>query len=504
MSATEIPAAAPTTAAPVLPTQTVRLGIEGMHCASCVARVEQELDRTAGVVEAAVNLIGEDVTVSYLPLTTDVAGLEDAVRRAGYTPRQAPAAGEDAIERQDRDREREYRMLMRKFWFAAVISLPVVVLSYPDLFGLDRWPFFAKGADSLWWVWRALGLVTLPVMVWAGGQFYTGAWQALRHRTANMYTLIAVGISAAWLYSTVAVWWPGIFPKASFAQECYDVSAVVVALVTLGMALEVKAKGRSSEAIRTLIGLQAKTARVVRDGRELDVPIEQVLVGDTVVVRPGEKVPVDGVIIDGESSLDESMVTGESLPVDKTVGDEVIGATINKTGAFRFQATKVGADTALASIVRMVGDAQASKLPIQRVVDQVAGVFVPAVMIIAIVAFVVWFDLGPTPALAYAVIVAVTVLIIACPCALGLATPTSLTVGMGKGAEQGVLFRGGDALQAARQLQVIVLDKTGTITHGQPALTDVITATGFEEAAVLAVAAAVERDSEHPLAQAIV
>jgi Cu+-exporting ATPase len=504
MSATEIPAAAPTTDAPVLPTQIVRLGIEGMHCASCVARVEQELERTPGVVDATVNLMSQEATVSYLPQTTDVAGLENAVRRAGYTPRQAPAAGEDVVERQDRDREREYETLMRKFWFAAVISVPVVVLSYPDLFGLDRWSFFAKGADSLWWVWRALGLVTLPVMVWAGGQFYTGAWQALRHRAANMYTLIALGISAAWLYSTVAVWWPSIFPKASFAQEYYDVSAVVVALVTLGMALEVKAKGRSSEAIRKLMGLQAKTARVVRDGRELDVPIEQVLVGDTVVVRPGEKVPVDGVIIDGESSLDESMVTGESLPVDKAIGDEVIGATINKTGVFRFQATKVGADTALASIVQMVGDAQASKLPIQRVVDQVAGVFVPAVMIISIVAFVVWFDLAPTPALAYAVIVSVTVLIIACPCALGLATPTSLTVGMGKGAEQGVLFRGGDALQAARQLQVIVLDKTGTITHGQPALTDVITATGFEEAAVLSVAAAVERDSEHPLAQAIV
>jgi P-type Cu+ transporter len=504
MSATEIPVPARKADAPASPTQTLRLGIEGMHCASCVARVEQELERTPGVVDAAVNLMSEEATVSYLPQSTDVAGLEDAVRRAGYTPRQAPAAGEDVVERQDRDRDREYRMLMRKFWFAAVISVPVVVLSYPDLFGLNNWSFFAKGADSLWWVWRALGLVTLPVMVWAGGQFYTGAWQALRHRTANMYTLIAVGISAAWLYSTVAVWWPSIFPKASFAQEYYDVSAVVVALVTLGMALEVKAKGRSSEAIRKLIGLQAKTARVVRDGHELDVPIEQVLVGDTVVVRPGEKVPVDGVITEGESSLDESMVTGESLPVDKTVGDEVIGATINKTGAFRFQATKVGADTALASIVRMVGDAQASKLPIQRVVDQVAGVFVPAVMIIAIVAFVVWFDLGPTPALAYAVIVAVTVLIIACPCALGLATPTSLTVGMGKGAEQGVLFRGGDALQAARALQVIVLDKTGTITHGQPALTDVITAAGFKDAAVLRVAAAVERDSEHPLAQAIV
>jgi P-type Cu+ transporter len=504
MSATETPAAAPQTNASARPIETLRLGIDGMHCASCVARVEQELARTPGVVDAAVNLMSEQATVSYLPQSTDVADLQEAVRRAGYTPRPAADAGVDVVQRQDLDREREYRTLMRKSWFAAAISLPVVVLSYPDLFGLDGWSFFVKGSDSLWWVWRSLGLVTVPVLVWAGGQFYTGAWQALRHRTANMYTLIALGISAAWLYSTAAVWWPSIFPKASFAQEYYDVSAVVVALVTLGMALEVKAKGRSSEAIRKLIGLQAKTARVVRDGLELDVPIADVLVGDTVVVRPGEKVPVDGVITEGESSLDESMVTGESLPVDKTVGDQVIGATINKTGAFRFQATKVGADTALASIVRMVGDAQASKLPIQRIVDQVAGIFVPAVMIIAIVAFVVWFNLGPTPALAYAVIVFVTVLIIACPCALGLATPTSLTVGMGKGAEQGVLFRGGDALQAARALEVIVLDKTGTITHGQPALTDVIPVTGFEEAQVLRLAAAVERDSEHPLAQAIV
>ncbi len=485
-------------------TVTARLGVEGMHCASCVARIEQELSRTPGVVEAAVNLTTEEATVSYRTAVADVADLERAVANAGFKPRKASAGGEDALARLELDREREYRTLLRKFWFAGAISVPVVVLSYPDLLGLDRWSFFAKGSDSLWWVWRGLGLLTLPVLVWVGGKFYTGAWRALRHRAANMDTLIALGISAAWIYSTVAVVAPGIFPKAMFAQEYYDVSAVVVALVTLGMALEVKAKGRSSEAIRKLIGLQAKTARVIREGRELDLPVDEVVVGDIVLVRPGEKVPADGVMTDGSSSLDESMVTGESLPVDKTVGDEVMGATINKTGAFRFRATKVGEETALASIVRMVQDAQATKLPIQRVVDQVAGVFVPAVMIIAIAAFVVWFNLGPTPVWAYAVIVAVTVLIIACPCALGLATPTSLTVGMGKGAEQGVLFRGGDALQAARQLDVIVLDKTGTITHGQPALTDVIATSGFDEQGVLSLAAAVECDSEHPLAQAIV
>jgi Cu+-exporting ATPase len=483
---------------------TERLCIEGMHCASCAVAVEQELARVGGVVDATVNPTTEMATVTH-DAGTGLEELERAVERAGYEVRRdEEEVVEDPIERQERDRTREYRTLMRKFWFAAAISVPVVILSYPELFGLDRWSAFAKGSDSLWWIWRGLGALTLPVLVWAGGQFYSGAWQALRHRRANMHTLIAVGISAAWLYSTVAVIAPGIFPEDRFAEVYYDVSAVVVALVTLGLALEVRARGRSSEAIRKLIGLQAKSARVIRDDTEVEVPVESVVVDDVVVVRPGEKVSVDGVIVAGESSIDESMVTGESLPVDKKTGDEVIGATINKTGAFRFRATKVGKDTALASIVRMVQDAQGTKLPIQRVVDQVSGVFVPAVMIVAVGAFVAWYDAGPAPAFAYAVIVAVTVLIIACPCALGLATPTSLTVGMGKGAENGVLFRGGDALQAARQLDAVVLDKTGTITHGAPALTDVIAAGGGDDAEVLGVAAALEEGSEHPLAQAIV
>ena len=433
-----------------------------------------------------------------------IADIERAIERAGSEATPAAAAPADSLARQQEDREREYRSLMRRFWFAAVISLPVIALSYPELFGLDRWAAFEMGSDSLWWIWRGLGVVTLPVLVWAGSQFFTGAWQALRNRSANMHTLIAIGISAAWLYSTVAVIWPGIFPEERFAEVYYDVTAVVVALVTLGLALEVKAKGRSSEAIRKLVGLQAKSARVVRDGEEVEVPVDEVAAGDIVAVRPGEKVPVDGVIVDGESSLDESMVTGESLPVDKRAGDEVIGATINKTGAFRFRATRVGAETALASIIRMVGDAQATKLPIQRVVDRVSGIFVPAVLITSIAAFVVWYDLGPEPVSAYAVVVAVTILIIACPCALGLATPTSLTVGMGKGAEQGILFRGGDALQAARQLTAIVLDKTGTITWGRPALTDVVAAEGVSKADVLRLAAALDVDSEHPLAVAVV
>ncbi len=486
------------------PVATVRLGIKGMYCASCVISIERELERTHGVHVATVNPATDEATVVYEPAKLDVASLHAAVERAGYSVREAPAATEGAIERQESEQDREYRGLMRKFWFAAIISIPVVILSYPSVFRLDSWSFFAKGSNSLWWTWRALGLVTVPVLLWSGAQFYVNAWAALKHRTANMHSLIATGITAAWVYSTVAVIWPGIFPEERFAEVYYDVSAVVVALVTLGLALEVKAKGRSSEAIKKLVGLQAKTARVIRDGREQDIPVEEVVVNDILQVRPGEKIPVDGVIVDGESSIDESMVTGESLPVDKTTGDAVIGATINKSGAFKFRAMKVGKDTALASIVRMVQDAQATKLPIQRTVDQVSGIFVPMVLIIAAAAFVVWYNLGPTPALAYAVIVGVTVLIIACPCALGLATPTSLTVGMGKGAEQGILFRGGDALQAARKLDVIVLDKTGTITWGKPALTDIIVGPGFDEAEVLRFAASVERSSEHPLAQAIV
>jgi Cu+-exporting ATPase len=499
MSATET-ASAPAEAV------TARLAIDGMHCASCVARVEKELKSVPGVVDASVSLAGEEARVAYAPGAVEVPQLERAVQRAGYEAHAgAEQLAQDELARQDRDRAREYRSLMRKFWFSAAIAVPVLVLSNAWLIpGLKDVSWLARGSDGLYWVWRGLALLTLPVLVWAASQFYVGAWQALRHRSANMHTLIATGITAAYVYSLVAVIDPSIFPAAKYAEVYFDVVAVVTALVVLGMALELKAKGRSSEAIRKLVGLQAKTARVIRDGAEVDVPVEGVVVGDTIAVRPGEKVPVDGVIVSGYSSLDESMITGESLPIDKAAGDEVIGATINKTGAFRFRATKVGSDTALASIVRMVGDAQATKLPVQRLVDQVAGVFVPAVIIIALAAFVVWYDLGPVPAFAYAVIVAVTVLIIACPCALGLATPTSLTVGMGKGAEQGILFRGGDALQAARTLEVIVLDKTGTITHGRPALTDVIAATGSSEDEVLSLAGAVEQSSEHPLAQAIV
>ncbi len=392
---------------------------------------------------------------------------------------------------------------MRKFWFAAVVSIPVMIFSYPDFIpGLRDW--MPMGSFNRRVVWGLLGLLTLPVLLWSGSQFYTGMWAALRHRSANMHTLIASGISAAFLYSAVAVIFPQWFPSQALAEAFWDVSTVVVALVVLGMALEVKAKGKTSEAIKKLVGLQAKTARVLRGSEELDIPVEEVIVGDHVVVRPGEKVPVDGIVREGGSSVDESMITGESIPVEKRPGDEVIGATLNKTGSFTFEATKVGKDTALASIIRMVQDAQGSKAPIQRVVDQVAAYFVPTVLILGILAFVVWYNVGPEPRIVYAIIVLVTTLIIACPCALGLATPTSLTVGIGKGAENGILIRSGDALQTAKRIDAIVLDKTGTITKGEPELTDVVVTGNRRADDLLAWTAALEKGSEHPLGEAIV
>jgi Cu+-exporting ATPase len=480
-----------------------QVDIQGMYCASCVVTIEKALQQTPGVLTATVNLATQQAHIEYLPGLLDRQGVAHAIEESGYTVREATAPPETTIDRAEQDRATEYRTLLRKFWFAAIISLPVIVFSYPEFFpGLRDW--LTPGSDARRIVWGLLGLLTIPVLVWAGSHFFTGMWQALTHRQANMHTLIAVGVSAAWLYSTVAVIAPRIFPSPSLAEVFYDVTAVVVALVNLGLALELRARGRTSEAIKKLIGLQAKTARVVRDGTEVDIPTEEVLVGDTIVVRPGEKIPVDGVLLEGLSSVDESMVSGESIPVEKREGDEVIGATMNQTGSFRFRATKVGKDTALAQIIRLVQDAQGSKAPIQKVVDQVSHYFVPTVIMLAIAAATLWFIFGPQPTFIYALIVFVTTLIIACPCALGLATPTSLTVGIGKGAEQGILIRSGDAIQTTKRLQVIVLDKTGTITKGKPELTNVIAETGFDEDVLLRVAAAVERSSEHPLATAIV
>jgi P-type Cu+ transporter len=390
-----------------------------------------------------------------------------------------------------------YQDTMRKFWFAAGIAIPVLLLSLPDYFPALREMMMGwHSAASI-----AAALLSLPVLVWSGGSFFMGAWNSFRNHNANMDTLVALGTGSAWLYSAVYAVAPSLFP-AEATGMFFDVAVIVIALVLLGQALEAKARGQSSEAIKKLLELQAKTARVIRDGKELDIPVEQVQVGDSVLVRPGEKVPVDGVILTGESALDESVVTGESVPTDKRPGDSVIGASLNKTGAFTFRATKVGKDTALAQIVQMVAQAQTSKAPIGKLVDVVSGYFVPTVVILAVLAFLVWFNLGPS--LNFAVVAMVTVLVIACPCALGLATPMSLMVGVGKAAQNGVLIRNGEALENASHLKVLVLDKTGTITKGQPALTDVLPLADYSAETLLTLAAIADRRSEHPLAQAIV
>jgi Cu+-exporting ATPase len=489
-------------------TAKMRIPIKHMHCASCVTRIEFALQMTPGVVSARASLAPNAVDVEYQPEMVDFAGVRRAIESAGHKvaepkPAEIKAAVEEGVDPEEAARDREYRTLMRKFWFAAAVSVPVMGLSYPDLIpGLREW--MPAGSDARQIVWALLGVLTLPVLLWSGSQFFSGMWDGLKHRSANMHTLIAIGITAAFVYSVVAVAYPDMFPSAELAEVFWDVTAVVTALVVLGLALEIRAKGRTSEAIKKLIGLQAKTARVMRDGKEVDLPVEEVVLGDVVIVRPGDKIPVDGELTQGSSAVDESMITGESMPIEKQVGDEVIGSTLNKTGSFQFRATKVGKDTALASIIRMVKDAQGSKAPIQRSVDLVSGYFVPTVMILGVLASVVWYLIGPEPRIIYATIVLVTTLIIACPCALGLATPTSLTVGIGKGAENGILIRSGDALQTSQGLDALILDKTGTITRGEPALTDVVPAGGMDEAEILRLAASLERGSEHPLGEAIV
>lgn len=485
----------------------VDLAIGGLTCASCTTTVERTLRSLPGIERADVNFAMGNAHVTYTPERVDVHQMVEAVEGAGYS---AAPRGETTEQNETEDADsaahaREYGNLMRKFWFAIAVGVPVMLVAYPEL----RWfylPYlFVKQASEglIWWLFLLSGVATLPVMFYSGRHFFTGAWAALKHHSADMNTLIALGTSAAWLYSTIALFFPSLFP-AGTASPFYDVTAIVTALVILGQALEVRAKGQTSQAIRKLIGLQAKTARVIRSGQEIELPTDEVIVGDIVVMRPGEKIPVDGEIVEGRSAIDESMVTGESLPVDKQTGDVVIGATVNTTGAFKFRATKVGKDTALAQIVKMVQDAMGSKAPIARLVDVISSYFVPTVMILSILTFLAWYNFGPSPALSFAVVTAVTVLIIACPCAVGMAVPLSLVAGVGKAAEHGVLIRNGEALQLASKLKVVVLDKTGTITKGKPELTDVIPAPGFKEGDLLLYAASADRPSEHPLAQAIV
>lgn len=493
--------------------------------------VEKRLNRLGGVVSASFNLSTMEVRVEYLPGAIAVRSLRGAIEELGYRVREVPGAGNgsSAADAESEARSAEYGELRRKFLLAALLSAPVLAIAMSHgRIALFNFP----GVN-----WLQLAL-TAPVVFYCGWQFYRGAWAAFRHRAADMNTLIALGTGAAFLYSVAATLAPGFFAntvnnasgmmpastamtgmsEAAMPPVYFEAAGVIIALILLGRLLEARAKGQTSDAIRRLAGLQAKTARVARDEQEIDIAIEEVVVGDVVIVRPGEKIPVDGVVMQGASAVDEAMLTGESLPIEKTIGDEVFGATLNRTGAFKLRATKVGRDTALQQIVRLVQEAQGSKAPIARTADVISGIFTPVVICIAIATFVVWFAASP-PGVRFtmALVNFVSVLIIACPCALGLATPTAILVGTGKGAENGVLIKGGESLETAHKLNTIVLDKTGTITKGEPALTGIVTAgegetlsanraEAFDDASLLLLrlAASAERGSEHPLGEAIV
>jgi Cu+-exporting ATPase len=461
--------------------------VSRMTCASCVSRVEQALSSVPGVVSANVNLASEKATVEYIE-GTEIASLQRAVKEAGYELGSEAETLEDVTTAS----QREIRNVRNRFILAAVLGLVILVLSLP-------WsPSFAGKLYLLW-------ALATPVQFWAGLKFYRGAWGALRHRTADMNTLVAVGTSAAYFYSVVAVLFPALFAASGRGADVYfDTAAMIIALILLGRFLEARARGQTSAAIKKLVGMQPRTALVVRGGKETEIPVDDVQVGDLILVRPGERVPVDGIIRKGYSAIDESMITGESLPVEKKAGDEVIGATINKTGSFEFEATKVGKDTTLAQIIGLVEEAQGSKAPIQRLADVIASYFVPIVIGIAVITFIIWYFVGPAPALTFALLNFVAVLIIACPCALGLATPTAIMVGTGKGAEHGVLIRSAEALERSHQIKTVLLDKTGTLTRGKPEVTDIIAVSSSSQDEVLQLAASAERGSEHPLGEAIV
>jgi Cu+-exporting ATPase len=531
------------------------LKIKGMHCASCVAKIEKSLKRQKGVYKASVNLATEKASVEYDPQKVTMKDLEKAVKKAGYSvardkitlkvigmksphcagvvkktldrlngvvrsevdfaneradieydsqavsiheiKKAIKDAGYEPVEDKDKEkeaREREIRTLKKKLMVGGLISIVIFLGSFPELF---PWmPDMLRNHLTLL-------ILTTPVQFWVGWIFYKGMWSALRARTADMNTLIAVGTSAAYLYSAAVTLFPGVVIEQGLeAQVYFDTAAIIITLIILGRLLEAIAKGKTSEAIKKLMGLQAKTARVIRKGKELTIPVEDVQVGDIVIVKPGEKIPVDGFVVDGHSSVDESMITGESIPIEKRKGDEVIGATINKYGVLKFRATKVGKDTTLAQIIKLVEEAQGSKAPIQRLADVISSYFVPVVIAIAVLSFLAWYLSGMSFVFSLSILIAV--LIIACPCALGLATPTAIMVGTGKGAENGILIKGGEALETAHKIQTIIFDKTGTLTKGKPEVTDVVPVGKYSKKDILKFAAIAEKGSEHPLGEAIV
>jgi len=462
--------------------------VRGMTCAACAGAVERALKELYGVLSVSVNLAAEKASVQYIPTIVGFGDFKRIVKEAGYDAEQP---GAEFVDSERIHREKEYRQLRKQFSISAALSIPILLgnmLPVPVL--------------SSWYVLFALAT---PVQFWSGMRFHRAALSALRHGTTNMNTLISIGTNAAYIYSAAAVFAPWLFFAGGIAPQVYfDTSAAIVTLILLGRLLEARAKGKTSEAIRRLMGLQAKTATVVRGGGELEVLIEEVAAGDIVVVRPGGRIPVDGIVVSGYSTVDESMLTGESLPVEKYEGDTLFSGTVNKTGSFRLRALKIGRDTALAQIVRLVEAAQGSKAPIQRLADKIASFFVPIVLGIAVLTFLIWFIAGPRPSFAPALMNFIAVLIIACPCSLGLATPTAIMVGTGKGAENGILIRDAEALELSHKIEVVVLDKTGTITKGEPEVLDIFPADGIAPDTVLKIAAAAEKLSEHPLGKAIV
>ena len=468
--------------------------IDGASCASCVSKIEKALLSVSGVQSAEMNFAQRTVQVK---TNVDVTKLIQAVEKAGYNAKVSTSESEEeALDEKEQADWQYYKKLMRDMTLALVLGVPLMI--YSLVVGE-----MTVNTDTERLVWLLVGLLTLGVMVFAGKHFYIGAWNSFKNHSANMDTLIALGTGTAWLYSMVVVFAPEIVPL--MARHVYfEATAMIIGLINLGLALEVKARGKTSEAIKRLIGLQAKTARVIRDDKDIDIPIENVLLNDLIRVRPGERISVDGDVVEGHTSIDESMLTGEPMPVEKSAGGQVVAGTINKSGSIVFKATRIGKDTALAQIINMVKRAQNSKPPIGRLADVISAYFVPVVMIIAVLSALVWLNFGPSPAIAYAIVSATTVLIIACPCALGLATPMSVMVGVGKAAEAGVLIRNGEALQTASKITTMVLDKTGTITEGAPKVTDIIVAGSQTEDEILLLVASLEAGSEHPLAMAIV
>ncbi len=468
--------------------------IKGMHCASCVTLLERSLKKVEGVSNATVNLATEKATVTYDADKVSDQHLSSAVSNVGYQA----LIGDEARHEQDEqaEKQKELKELRNKVIVSLILGGLILWGSFPGL--MQTAPMFLQN------FWVQFILAT-PVQLWAGWGFYRATISALRHRTANMDTLVAIGTTVAFSYSVFVTFFPNVVQRAGIEPSPYfDTSSIIIGLILLGRYFEARAKAGTSEAIKKLIGLQAKTARVIKDGKEQDIPIDQVQLGDIVRVRPGEKVPVDGIIVDGESSIDEAMITGESIPVDKATGDTVVGATINKTGTFTFKTTKVGQETMLAQIIKLVQEAQGSKAPIQRIADLISSYFVPIVLMLGLATFVIWYDFGHAPVLLFALLNTVAVLIIACPCAMGLATPTAIMVGTGKGAEHGILIKDAESLEIANKINTVIFDKTGTLTNGKPEVTDIVSTNGQSKDDLLKTTASLEQGSEHSLAEAIV